>query len=227
MDLVILKQLLTEYDEKRRLKEYEADQRKQELLEKSSEYRSLENKIHDISLSSIKSVLNSSGDNEKILKELETKNNEIIKKKANILSKLNLPEDYLEPDYDCKICKDTGYVGSELCSCIKQKALDIEYNKSNIASLEKENFGNFDFNVYSDKANKELYNSNTSPRENIRKIYTSCKQFVENFDDPEEKNLMFIGPTGLGKTFLSNCIAKEVLDMRKNCTLSNSTYFIR
>ena len=215
MDSVILKQLLTEYEEKRRNKIISADERKQKLLEESSEYRSLEDKLHEISLSSIKSVLSSSGDNEGVLKKLEEKNAEIIKKKAALLKKLNLPEDYLEPSFDCKECQDTGYVGEKLCTCIRQKLLDLEYNKSNIGNLEKENFGNFDFQVYSDTANKELYNSTLSPRENIRKIYTICKQFVDNFDDPDEKNLMFLGPTGLGKTFLSNCIAKEILDSGK------------
>ena len=215
LDSTVLKQLLTEYDEKRRIKIMEADERKQKLLDTSLEYRSLEEKLHEVSLSSIKDVLNSSSDNEKILKDLEEKNNEIMKKKANILSRLKLPEDYLEPNFDCKICNDTGYVNNELCSCIKQKALDIEYNKSNIGNLEKENFSNFDFSVYSDKKDQKLYNSDISPRENIRKIYTISKQFVDNFDDPNEKNLMFLGPTGLGKTFLSNCIAKEILDSGK------------
>ena len=215
MDSVILKQLLTEYEEKRRNKIISADERKQKLLEESSEYRLLEDKLHEISLSSIKSVLSSSGDNEEVLKKLEEKNAEIIKKKAALLKKLNLPEDYLEPSFDCKECQDTGYVGERLCTCIRQKLLDLEYNKSNIGNLEKENFGNFDFQVYSDTANKELYNSTLSPRENIRKIYTICKQFVDNFDDLDEKNLMFLGPTGLGKTFLSNCIAKEILDSGK------------
>ncbi len=215
MDTLILKQLLTEYDYKRRYKLQQAEERKNKLLESSSEYRDLEQKIHSISLNSIKNVLSSTSNNEKILEDLEKDTKQLIKKKETLLNKLNLPEDYLEPSFDCKICNDTGYIKNELCSCIKQRALDIEYNKSNIGNLDKENFSNFDFKVYSDKSNSDLYNSNISPRENMKKIYTICKQFVENFDSPEEKNLMFLGPTGLGKTFLSNCIAKELLDSGK------------
>ena len=215
MDSNILKQLLTEYDSKRRFKISEAEKRKQELLDKSSEYRDLEDKIHNTSISSIKNMLSSDKDNESILKSLEKDTSSIIKKKEALLTKMNLPLDYLEPSFDCKLCNDTGYVNNELCSCIKQKALDIEYNKSNIGNLAKENFANFDFKLYSDKPNEELYNSKVSPRDNIRKIYTISKQFVENFDLPNQKNLMFLGPTGLGKTFLSNCIAKELLDSGK------------
>lgn len=215
MDSTVLKQLLTEYDSKRRYKISQAEKRKNDLLDKSSEFRDLENKLHAISLSTIKNVLSSDQNNDEILKDLEKKTEEIIRKKENLLKKMNLPLDYLEPSFDCKLCRDTGYINNELCSCIKQKALDIEYNKSNIGNLDKENFANFDFKVYSDKPNSDLYKSNISPRENMRKIYTICKSFVENFDSPEEKNLMFLGPTGLGKTFLSNCIAKELLDSGK------------
>ena len=215
MDSTVLKQLLTEYDSKRRYKISQAEKRKNDLLDKSSEFRDLEDKLHAISLSTIKNVLSSDQNNDEILKDLEKKTEEIIRKKENLLKKMNLPLDYLEPSFDCKLCRDTGYINNELCSCIKQKALDIEYNKSNIGNLDKENFANFDFKVYSDKPNSDLYKSNISPRENMRKIYTICKSFVENFDSPEEKNLMFLGPTGLGKTFLSNCIAKELLDSGK------------
>ena len=215
MDSTVLKQLLTEYDSKRRYKRSQAEKRKNDLLDKSSEFRDLEDKLHAISLSTIKNVLSSDQNNDEILKDLEKKTEEIIRKKENLLKKMNLPLDYLEPSFDCKLCRDTGYINNELCSCIKQKALDIEYNKSNIGNLDKENFANFDFKVYSDKPNSDLYKSNISPRENMRKIYTICKSFVENFDFPEEKNLMFLGPTGLGKTFLSNCIAKELLDSGK------------
>lgn len=215
MDTIILKQLLTEYETKRRYKLQQAEDRKNKLLDSSSEYRDLEAKLHSISLNSIKNVLSSDTNNKKILKDLEENTEQLIKKKELLLKKMNLPNNYLEPSFDCKICNDTGYFNNELCSCIKQRALDLEYNKSNIGNLDKENFSNFDFKVYSDKPNANLYKSNISPRENIKKIYTICKHFVENFDSPEEKNLMFLGPTGLGKTFLSNCIAKDILDSGK------------
>ena len=69
--------------------------------------------------------------------------------------------------------------------------------------------------MFSDKANKELYKSDISPRENIELIKEKAITFIENFDDPNEKNLIFTGSTGLGKTFMINCIANEILKQGK------------
>lgn len=126
----------------------------------------------------------------------------------------------VSPLYDCKVCKDTGFFTdksgkSKLCNCIKQKMFDIDFNKSNIGNLKKENFDNFDINLYSDEVSEEKYNAKVSPRQNILNIKEIAFNFINGFDNPEEKNLLFTGNTGLGKTFLSNCIAKEILSMGK------------
>ena len=216
MDNTILKQLLTEYDAKRLKAFAELENRKKLLRDSSHEYESLEKNLHSISIESLKSMLTLSADEkEKMLKVLNQKTSLIVEKKKKLLKQLNLPEDYLSPHFDCPLCEDTGYLGSSLCSCIKQKIYDIEYNKSNIGNVYIENFEHFNFDIYSDEANPALYHSQASPRENIKKIYDISQRFVKNFDSSDEKNLMFLGPTGLGKTFLSNCIAKEILDSGK------------
>lgn len=215
MDNSILKQLLTEYDSKRTRELASLENRKNRLTETSSEYKRLEQDLRNLSISSLKNMLNQSQEEkEQNIKELEEKTNQILLEKEKLLEKLNLPKDFLSPHFDCDMCKDTGYVNNQLCSCIKQKLYDIEYNKSNIGNILFENFENFDFNLYSDKFDSS-YNSQFSPRENIKKIVDIAQNFIKNFDSPDEKNLMFLGPTGLGKTFLSNCIAKEILDMGK------------
>ena len=95
---------------------------------------------------------------------------------------------------------DTGYITknnykSEMCNCLKQKLLNISFNKSNMSNLDKENFSTFNENIFSDEINIEKYN--ISPRQNIRNIKNRCIKFVENFDNPETKNLLFTGNTGL------------------------------
>lgn len=126
----------------------------------------------------------------------------------------------IEPLYECSICKDTGFVldtngKTTLCNCIKQKIFDIDFNRSNIGNLEKENFDKFSLDLYSDEVNEEKYRAKISPKKNISNIKDISLKFVANFDNPEEKNLLFTGNTGLGKTFLSNCIAKEILALGK------------
>ncbi len=102
-----------------------------------------------------------------------------------------------------------------LCNCIKQRIFDIDFNSSNISNLEKENFDKFDLTLYSDSVDVQKYNAKISPRKNIENIKNIALKFVQEFDNPEEKNLLFTGNTGLGKTFLSNCIAKEILSKGK------------
>ena len=84
-----------------------------------------------------------------------------------------------------------------MCNCLKQKLLDEAYNKSNMFNLKNENFSTFNENIFSDDVDLSKYKFNISPRENIRQIKKSCINFVNNFDNPECKNLLFTGNTGL------------------------------
>lgn len=192
MDNAILKKLLTEYDSKRMRELSALESRKKKLMETSSEYTNLEKDLHSLSIDSLKSMLLlSPEEKEKKLEELKAKTKQITDKKEVLLKKLNLPKDYLSPHFECELCQDTGYVNTALCSCIKQKIYDIEYNKANIGNMDRENFDNFNFNVYSDEPNPNVYHSQVSPRENIKKIFDISQNFIKNFDSPLEKNLMF------------------------------------
>ena len=110
----------------------------------------------------------------------------------------------MKPVFECTICNDTGFLedsnrNRQLCKCVKQALINERYNKSNIGNLEKDNFNSFSYNIYSDEVNKEKYNSNISPRENIKHIRKIADNFIENFSDINEKNLLFTGNTGLRK----------------------------
>ena len=123
-------------------------------------------------------------------------------KKEQILKDLNIPSNYLKPNYECNICQDTGYITDEnyktsMCSCLKQKLLDYSFNKSNMSNLYKENFSTFNPNIFSDEVDVAKYKFNISPRKNILNIKDKCMEFVNNFDNPNYKNLLFVGNTGL------------------------------
>lgn len=132
--------------------------------------------------------------------------------KAELFTHNNFPVDYTLPVYKCSDCHDTGYTDAGRCHCFKQKLIDKYYDQSNLKHiLTKENFDNFVFDYYSvHKFEDEL----VSPRKNIEEIFTACINFVKDFDKSSE-NLFFYGRSGLGKTFLSNCIAKDLLDRGK------------
>ncbi len=212
-----IKELLKDYEKKHAKALNDLETRKQLLYNRCPELLNIENELHTLGISTAKCILtnNNSSHLDKLKQEIEILNN----KQKNILKKLNIDETYLKPNYECSICNDTGYITNNyqtvMCSCLKQKLLNIEYNKSNIYNLDKENFDNFNFNIYSDEINKEKYNSNISPRENIKIIKKLSEEFINNFDNPDSKNLLFTGNTGLGKTFLSSCIANELLKRGK------------
>ena len=213
-DSTVLKELLKDYDLKRSKALNDADNRKKELYNKLPRLQEIDDELNKCAISSAKEIL-SSNSSEALL-NLQNKVSELKKERDLILKKEHTN---FSPIYECKSCNDTGYIiengQSIMCNCLKQKLLNIEYNKSNIGNLEKENFKKFNINLYSDKVDEAKYNADISPRENIKLIGKEVKKFIKNFDNSEEKNLLFSGGTGLGKTFLSNCIVAELLAQGK------------
>lgn len=215
MNQSTLKILLKEYESKKLDAELAAEKRKQDLYSSNKKLQEIDEKLNKYAFNQIKSILNKNSSSENFNEEI----NNLKKEKEKIITSLQLPSNFLEPHYECNICKDTGYVTKDyqttLCNCIKQKIFDIEYNKSNIGNLAKENFETFNLNRFSDEKNPDKYKSQLSPRGNVVNIKKICETFIDNFDDENEKNLLFTGNTGLGKTFLSNCIANELLKQGK------------
>jgi DNA replication protein DnaC len=217
---IILNDLLKEYEKKRIDAEYNLTLKKQKLYSENPRLQEIENELNSISISTAKLILKNN--NPKNIENLKKNIAQLKNEKENILKSLNKPLNFLEPIFDCNICKDTGYVfdgyKTVMCSCLKQKIFDIEYNKSNI---KVENFSNFRLDLYSDVVDKKLYFSDTSPKDNMKFIKKASENFIENFSNENQKNLLFTGGTGLGKTFLSNCIANELL--KKNKTVLYQT----
>ena len=214
-----LKTLLIEYDQKRALAISRARKKKFDLYTKIPELEKIDNDINSLSIKSIKMVLTTQN-NKKVIDELKKQISDLRKKRVQILKNNNLSSKDLEPQFECSKCNDTGYIKSSigessLCNCIKQKLYNIEYNNSNIYDLKNQTFKNFKLDCYSDVIDKEKYNKDISPRQNMISIKKICDNFIENFDSPDELNLLFCGSPGLGKTFLSSCISNELISRGK------------
>lgn len=213
----LLPTLLKEYEQKKLKAEIDLDKRKEELYSKIPELKEIEDEINSSAISKAKEILLN---NSKSIDSFKQKVSDLKFKKEQILRENGINESYLEPNYECKICKDTGYVTdsnykTRMCNCLKQKLLDYSFNKSNMYNLKNENFSTFNENIFSDEVDVAKYRFNISPRKNILNIKEKCIEFVENFDNPNYKNLLFTGGTGLGKTFMSNCIASELIKKGK------------
>lgn len=215
----VLKNILSQYNKKKINAEYEAELKKQELYKKYPKLQEIDNRLTSLAISTTKSLINNNDKN--LLKELNDNITKLKEEKNKLLKTINVPQNFFEPHYECNICKDSGYINNSnyttsMCSCLKQKLYDIQYNKSNISNLDSQNFNTFSDLYYSDEIDENKYHTNISPRENINLIKDICLKFIENFEDINQKNLLFTGNTGLGKTFLSSAIANEIIKKGKN-----------
>ena len=195
------------YDERQSASRAVLSARQKEIEQNLPAYAALQQQIIENSMEYARASL--LGTDSADAKQLRKQNEELSKKKEALLLANGYPADYLSPVYTCPDCKDTGMIGEERCHCFKQAVVDLLYAQSGLASvLEEENFDTFSFNYYNDTVTDPK--TKLTPRQNMQRIYDTCQSFVKNFDT-QFNNLLFYGNSGLGKTFLSHCIAKELL----------------
>ena len=199
--------LLREYEETRARHLHEQKQRRDHIYGVLPEFARLDRQIAESSVSAARAALD--GDTA-ALDRLAADNRKISEEKQALLQAAGYPADYLELTYTCPDCKDTGFLNREKCHCFKQ-ALTFALSEASTLPhlLEKENFSTFSFSYYDDMtADSQLQ---LTPRENMRKIVADANRFVDEFDT-KRRSVLIYGNTGVGKTFLTNCIAKALLD---------------
>lgn len=161
-------------------------------------YKALDDSIASISVSQGKKLLE--GD-DSALDELKKTIGELSSMKKQLLLSAGLPADYLDPVYDCPDCRDTGYQGNNKCHCFKQAIITMLYEQSGIQSvLENENFSSLSYDYYEGEDLTRFKNT-----------VVTCKNFINNFNS-DYHNLFFYGTVGTGKSFLSGCVAKELIE---------------
>lgn len=138
------------------------------------------------------------------------------KRKEALLVAHGLPAAYMKPVFSCPLCEDRGYVTkssgeSVPCSCYQKLYLEQLYAFSNILNDGKTGFDFFDDSFFSDKPNKQKYQVDISPREQILEIKHQCIKFIENFSDKDTPNFYFYGSIGTGKTFMAKSIGLELV----------------
>lgn len=205
------KLLLREF-EKRKIDAIEAQKKRQQMIYTSiPDIETIDTNLTQIGIRLVRHM--ATGMDEEALVAFRKRSAELLQTKKMRLVENGYPEDFLDVHYKCPTCQDTGFVGSKPCKCFKQELIQIAYHQSNLQNiLPKENFNTFSLDYYSKEVDPKR---NTSPYRRMQRIYEYCVRFVELFETKKE-NILFSGPTGLGKTFLCNCIAKELLDRGYN-----------
>ena len=190
--------ILRTYEEKQNKNQRLLIARKEEVFRRIPEFLSLHQSVAEISAAYGKLLLSEEGTT---LTSFKEELHKITLQKENLLLQYGFPKDYLEPIYDCPLCKDTGYIDGAKCKCLKQQIISLLYEQSNIQNIiETENFSTLSYEYYEGESLVQF-----------QKAVDFCKMMIKNFDT-EYHNLLLFGTVGTGKSFLSGCVAKELIE---------------
>ena len=155
MSNTTLNSLLKEYEQKKLNSELDLEKRKQNLYKLIPRLEQIDTELSTLGINTAKNILNNISKSDSV-DNLKLKIINLKKEKESILLQNGYSLDYLKPFYECKLCNDTGFIldknyKTTMCNCLKQKLLNISFNKSNISNIDKENFNNFNELLFSDE----------------------------------------------------------------------------
>lgn len=194
--------IMREYDEIRYRNRELAEKRRLEIEKALPEIKAFDNRIATLS---VKQAMSELDDKKKQAEDIADEISMLRIRRSAELASAGFSDNDLEPIYTCKFCEDTGYLVGTLgarqkCSCFKKRELEILYDQSGVREmLETENFSKFSYEYCNDEDLTRL-----------EKAVSICKDFVANFDT-NYQNIVFCGTVGAGKSYLSCCIAYELL----------------
>ncbi len=197
-------QVRFEEDKQRRAQQF--DQRRQRLFRKIPRLMEIDRELRSTMSQIIAGALQHGADPVAAIARIREQNLGLQQERADLLRAAGYEEDALEEKPNCPLCGDTGYRGNALCQCLQSY-----YAREQIAELSQmldmgtETFDTFSFDWYS----TERGNYERSPREIAEHNFDVCQDYARQFS-PRSGNLLLFGAPGLGKTFLSACMARVV-----------------
>lgn len=203
----LLRPILDGLDRLRSQREAEAAARLRKIYETLPEVADIDYRLQSGMLEVARHAFQSGTDATVPLAKLREENLALQKERAEALVRAGYPADYTEPNCDCPLCRDTGYVSDKLCACVVQKyraAMAEELSES--VGMGVRGFDAFRTDLYSDLKFGEA----TSPREQMTEVLEFCKNYAKHFG-ANAQDLLITGDTGSGKTLISACIAHEVV----------------
>lgn len=201
------RRIRAEYETKAMKAEEAADERREELYRVIPGLRDLDRTLSGFGLRLMKQAMEG-GDTQAGIASLQAENERIQAARRDLLARYGYPADYCSPRYECPKCRDSGYVGIRMCTCMRKKLTEAGMMSSGLGSLMKtQSFENFSLDYY--KNDPAAY---ARMQDNLQKI----RIYATNFGGPEwgkiAHNMLFFGGTGLGKTHLSTSIARVVIE---------------
>lgn len=200
-------QIMRAYEQRQLDNEYRLRERYEKAHSLIPALEELDRSISSLSVRQARKLLD--GDDQ-ALSALRDELHSLIHDKRMLLKQHGFAEDYLELWYTCRDCQDTGYIGDKKCHCFRKAVTRLLYEQSNLQEvLNKENFSTFSLDYYSPGHIDPL--TGRSSLESVQTALKVCRRFIDTFAE-EFQNILLYGDTGVGKTFLSHCIAKELID---------------
>lgn len=199
--------ILKEYDEKQLRAARDLQERRALIERHVPRLREIENEIAAISIKGAierigGSQLRSSKASNDMKADTKSRIATLREEKKAVLQQAGYSLSDLKAHYECSKCNDTGYIGSDMCSCLNNRITEVLYENSNIKEiLKEENFDNYSFRYYPEGQALTV----------AEQAVKTAHRFVDNFATSSD-NLFITGETGVGKTFLTNCIAKELIE---------------
>lgn len=198
--------VMREYGQQQIQNKHEQDRRIAEIYEKIPRIQALNQEISSRSAACARRLLDGdAGARAQLRAELA----DMREQKAVLLASAGYPADYMEMRYRCPDCKDTGYADGRRCHCFEQARIQILYDQSNIRDVvERENFDTFSYRYFDDV--REAPKLGMTELAYMKLVVRRCRAFAAEFKE-KGGNILFTGSTGVGKTFLTNCIARELI----------------
>ena len=199
-------------EDERRENQAEQQRRTDLIYHRIPEIESIDRRMRSQMSDLVRLTLSKPADLSHRLEKLQEENLDLQMRKAELLHAQGFPIDYLDEIVSCKACGDTGMVDGRLCACMERR-----YNRELTKELSvllrsgDESFERFDLSLYPDTPEQE---SGVSARSAMRIVFSACRGFADSFPDVPAnlRNLLLRGDSGLGKTYLSACIARSVAE---------------
>ncbi|MBQ2597611.1 MAG: ATP-binding protein [Oscillospiraceae bacterium] len=199
-------------EDERRENQAEQQRRTDLIYHRIPEIESIDRRMRSQMSDLVRLTLSKPADLSHRLEKLQEENLDLQMRKAELLHAQGFPIDYLDEIVSCKVCGDTGMVDGRLCACMERR-----YNRELTKELSvllrsgDESFERFDLSLYPDTPEQE---SGVSARSAMRIVFSACRGFADSFPDVPAnlRNLLLRGDSGLGKTYLSACIARSVAE---------------
>ena len=192
-----------EYNSKYKRAYAEADRRMAELHAKSPELAALDRELSRSGVEAALAALGLEGDAQRALAAAEEKNKMLQQKRAVLLQQMGYPADYTLPPYECQKCRDSGFVDTKMCECMRRDLIMAAYDSSGLGALMKtQSFESFNLSYYA---------AENGDRTRMQANFDLLQQYAASFN-LQSPNLLLCGGTGLGKTHLSTAVAKRVIE---------------